>query len=321
MKPSFHLLLAALSAPLLFACGAPCAPHARAVEAAPPATRPTRAALPTPPSRLEVQGHRGARAAFPEESIPAFTHALEVGVDTLELDLGVTRDDQLVVQHDLLVNDARCLGADGKKLAQRSPIRSLTLAEMKQLDCGSLPNERFPKQTLVPGTRVATLAEIFQLVERSPLPAAKQVGFNIEMKSVPAHPELTPAPDAFARKILDEAKAHGMLQRITIQSFDYRMLAAVKRLAPKVPISLLIDGTLPDLVAMAESAGAEVISPNVEWITAADVLALHAKGIRVIPWTANVPEEWTALVAIGVDGIISDDPAALVTWLRAKGLR
>jgi glycerophosphoryl diester phosphodiesterase len=310
MVPSRVLLLACL----LLAGG--CGPGAAA-----PSGRSSRAPLPTPAPRIEVQGHRGARAVLPEESIPAFVHALEVGVDTLELDLVVTRDGHLVVVHDLTINDTLCLRANGERLTTRPPVRSMTLAEVKALDCGSLVNERFPKQTAVPGAKVVTLAEVFELVERSPAPAARKVGFNVEMKSLPARPELTPPPDEFARKILDEAARHRMLDRVMIQSFDHRMLAAVKRRTPSVPISLLIDGTLPDLVGLARVAGAEVVSPNVEWITAGDVKDLHANGIRVIPWTANTPDEWRYLAGIGVDGIISDDPAALVEWLRAEKLR
>jgi glycerophosphoryl diester phosphodiesterase len=296
-------------------CAAPRAVDDRAAQ------KPRTTALPTPATRIEVQGHRGARAVLPEESIAAFTHALEVGVDVLELDLNVTKDDELVVLHDPLINDARCLDADGKRLTTRPAVRSLTLAEVKRFDCGTLAHERFPKQKAIPGTRISTLAEVFDLVEHASAPAAKTVGFNIEMKSIPARPELTPSADAFARKILDVATAHRMTGRITIQSFDHRMLAAIKRLAPKVPISLLIDGTLPDLPALAENAGAEIVSPNVDWITADEVKALHAKGVRVIPWTANTSEEWAYLTRIGVDGIISDDPAALVAWLRERNLR
>lgn len=290
---------------VLVACGAPRAE----------APAPSRPPLPTPPAHIEVQGHRGARAVLPEESIAAFTRALEVGVDTLELDVSMTKDDRLVVLHDLRINDALCLDADGKRPTSRPAVRSLTLAEIETFDCGTLKNERFPKQTPVPGARIATLAEVFELG------AGKNVGFNVEMKSVPAHPELTPAPDVFARAILDEASRHHVLDRMTIQSFDHRMLAAVKRIAPRTPISLLVEGTLPDLVALAENAQAEVVSPNVDWITAPDVRALHARGVRVIPWTANTPEEWSYLVGIGVDGIISDDPAALVEWLRQRRLR
>jgi glycerophosphoryl diester phosphodiesterase len=272
-------------------------------------------ALPTPAAHIEVQGHRGARAVLPEESLPAFAHAIEVGADVLELDLGVTKDGHLVVLHDLLINDQRCLDGEGKRLTERPPVISLTLAEVKRFDCGSLPHERFPNQKQVPGTRIATLGEVFELAAKS------RVGFNIELKSVPARPELTPLPDVFARKVLDEARAHGMLERITIQSFDHRMLAAVKKQAPKIPISLSIEGTLPDLVALAENAHAEIVSPNLDWIVADDVRALHAKGIRVIPWTANKPEEWNYLAGIGVDGIISDDPASLIAWLKARSLR
>jgi glycerophosphoryl diester phosphodiesterase len=295
------------------ACGP--APKPAATDARP--SRPARARA----ARIEVQGHRGARAVFPEESLPAFAHALDVGVDTLELDLAVTKDDRLVVLHDLTINDALCVGRDGSKLTERPAVRTLTLAQVKEYDCGSLPNARFPKQASVPGTRIATLAEVFDLVEHASVPAARTVGFNIEMKSLPAHPELVPSPDDFARKIKDEVAAHHMLGRVTIQSFDHRMLAAMKAIAPAIPISALIEGTLPDLVGLAERLGAEIVSPEVDWITAADVRALHSKGIRVIPWTANTPEQWSYLVGIDVDGIISDDPAALVAYLRARGLR
>lgn len=320
--PGMTLLVVAFGA-VVSACGAESrgartsTPGAAVAAAATPSSRPALGR----PARIEVQGHRGARAVLPEESQAAFAHALDVGVDTLELDLAVTKDDQLVVIHDLTINDALCLGRDGAKATDRPPVRSLTLAQVKEFDCGTLHNARFPKQVAVPGTRILTLDEVFDLVERSALPAAKTVGFNIEMKSVPAHPELVPSPDEFARRILDEVKAHHMLGRVTIQSFDHRMLQAMKRVAPALPISALIDGTLPDLVALDEHLGAEIISPEVDWITAADVRALHAKGVRVIPWTANTPEQWSYLVGIEVDGIITDDPAALVTYLRAHALR
>lgn len=274
-----------------------------------------------PGGHIEVQGHRGARAVYPEESLTGFAYALAAGVDTLELDLAVTKDGHLVVLHDLRINDALCLGEGGRPLTDRPPVRALTLAEIRRLDCGTLPNLAFPKQTRVPGSRVATLDEVFDLVARSALPQARTVGFNVEMKSIPAHPELTPPPREFAQAILDVARKHGMLGRITVESFDHRMLAAVKELAPEVPVSALVGEDLPDLVAVADAVHAEIISPDVEWITSGEVRALHDRGVRVVAWTANKPEEWDYLVGVGVDGIISDDPAALIAHLRAKGLR
>jgi glycerophosphoryl diester phosphodiesterase len=273
------------------------------------------------PRRIEVQGHRGARAIYPEESPQGFAYALAAGVDTLELDLAVTQDGHLVVLHDLWINDALCVGPDGRPLTERPAVRSLTLAEIKRFDCGALANPAFPKQTLAPGTRVATLAEVFDLVARSVLPQARTVGFNVEMKSLPSHPELTPEPQEFARAILDLAREHRMLDRITIESFDYRMLLAVKALAPDVPIAALVSDTLPDLVALAADLHAEIVSPHFDWITAAEVHALHEHGVRVVAWTANAPKEWDYLVGVEVDGIISDDPAALIAHLQARGLR
>src|SRR5262245_6446495 len=117
-----------------------------------------------------VQGHRGARAHRPENTLPAFAYALEIGVDVLELDLAVTRDGVLIVSHDPYVDDARCrpIGVPTAGGASRSEIRSLTLDEVKRFDCGH--------------TTMPTLAEVFQMVTESPLPAAKHVRFNIETK-------------------------------------------------------------------------------------------------------------------------------------------
>jgi glycerophosphoryl diester phosphodiesterase len=282
-----------------------------------------RPAAPSPAGAraIEVQGHRGARALFPEDTLPAFEHALAIGVDTLELDLVVTKDEQLVIKHDLTINKTLCLGPGGAKLQTEPAVRTLTLKEVKEYDCGTLKNPDFPKQTPVPGTTIPTLDELFAWVERSPHPSAKRVGFNIETKSLPAHPELTPSPEAFVENILKVVNAHGMLARVTLQSFDHRSLVAAKASDPRVKTSALIEGTLPDLASMAAASRADIVSPELDWVTAAGVRALHQKGIRVVPWTANHTAEWDYLVGIGVDGIISDDPDALIAYLEQRGLR
>lgn len=300
---------------------AACGGKAVAPSAAPLASGAPRTPVGAIARKVEVQGHRGARANFPEDTLPAFEHALAVGVDTLELDVAVTKDGALVVMHDLAINPSLCLGPGGERIARGPHVATLTLNEVRAYDCGSLKNERFPAQTPVPGTRIPTLGEVFELVVRSTQPAAAQVAFNIETKSLPARPELTPPAEVFAKKILDEARAHGMLPRVTIQSFDHRTLVAAKRLEPRVKIAALVEGTLPDLAHLAAGLHADVISPNVDWITAEDVRALHARGVRVVPWTANTPEQWDYLVRIGVDGIISDDPAPLLAFLAQRNLR
>ncbi|HBB67833.1 MAG TPA: hypothetical protein DCZ93_11160, partial [Elusimicrobia bacterium] len=171
---------------------------------------------------IAVHGHRGSRGTAPENTIPAFKAALMAGADVLEMDMGVTRDNVLVISHEPRVTPERCLGPDGAKLEKAVPIRSLTLAELKKYDCGSLVNPKFPRQIAAPGERMPTLDEVFALVKASPYPAAAKVEFNIETKIFPAEPELSPAPAGFARLVVDAVKKAGMEARVMVQSFDVR---------------------------------------------------------------------------------------------------
>ncbi len=266
-------------------------------------------------ARIEVQGHRGARAVRPENTLVGFKYALGAGVDVLELDLGVTSDDQLVVLHDPAVSPKRCT-TGGKKLPASIPVRSLTLAAIRAFDCGSLPHARFPRQERVPGAGIPTLAEVFALAKGHP-----KVGFNIETKLVPGHPGAAPPPERFAELVVAAIRAAGVVERTTVQSFDQRTLQAVARLEPKIRRVLLVAENHIDHVAVAKAAQASIVSPNHRWIVKADVERMHAAGLKVVPWTINTPESWARLVEMGVDGIITDDPAALVAWLKAKGLR
>lgn len=271
---------------------------------------------------IEVQGHRGARAARPENTLAAFGHALEVGVDVIELDLVVTRDDRLAVVHDLQLNPDLCLGPDGRPPADRPPVRSLTLEELKRYDCGTLRNGRFPDQVPVPGQRIPAFEEVLALVRDSVLPAARTVRLNVEIKTLPGRPDLGPPPARLAELVVAAVRTAGLPGRIGIQSFDHRIVRAVHDLDPAILLSALVgDGHPADLVAVVRAAGASVLTPNHEWITADDVRVLHQSGIRVVPWTANGVGAWERLLDLGVDGIITDDPAGLIAHLRMKGRR
>lgn len=190
-----------------------------------------------PTESVLVQGHRGARAHRPENTLSAFEYALEIGVDVLELDLAVTCDGVLVVSHDPYLNHARDQSivprASGER---RSAIRALTFDEVKQFDCA-----------------VPALSEVFQMVTESSLPAARHVRFNIETKSFRdiALNDYPVRPSEFARMWLDCVAAHGMLERSILQSFDWRTLIAAKAIEPRVAIAVLTEDAREDLVATA----------------------------------------------------------------------
>ena len=267
----------------------------------------------------EVQGHRGARSARPENTLAAFRYAIGVGVDVLELDLAITKDEQFVVIHDLFLNPDLCLAPGGERIVGRIPVRSLSLEELRAYDCGTLRNPRFPEQIPVPGERIPTLEEVFRLVEGTE--GAAEVRLNIEAKSIPSRPDLTLPPLLWAEKLAKALSHPARRRRVTVQSFDHRILKALKEARPDVKISALVAKSLPDLVELARDLGAGIVSPNLDWITGPVVEALHVAGVRVIPWTANTEDEWVRLLEHGADVVNTDDPVGLIAFLQARGLR
>ena len=257
--------------------------------------------------RIAVHGHRGARALFPENTLAGFAYAIHAGADYIEFDTAVTGDDVVVACHDPVLKRRRCIGPGGTRV-----IRKMTLEELREFDCGSLKNRRFPRQVSIPGTRIPTLDEVFAL---APLGDFR---FNIEVKSFGQKTRYTPPPDAYARMVMEAVRRHWIEHRVQVQSFDLRILQAVKRLDPEIPLSALCQYERRDFARLARRAGAGTIGPYHRLVTRAKVERAHAGGLLVVPWTANRPRDWERLIRTGVDGIITDDPAALIEFLKSE---
>jgi glycerophosphoryl diester phosphodiesterase len=299
-----------------------------------------------PANAFDLQGHRGARGLAPENTLAAFDTALTIGVTTLELDLAMTKDAVLVVSHDRRLNPDHTRGPDGKFLEREGPpIRALTLDEVKRYDVGRLKPgtdyaKSFPAQQPMDGARIPTLVELFDFVRRR---GAGQVRFNIETKITPTSGDDTPDPETFAAAVANAVRDAGLAGRVGIQSFDWRTLAALKRIAPEIErvcltaealtfdtikrgepgpspwlAGLDIDdfaGSVPRLVA---AAGCQVWSPLYRNAKPADIAAAQALGLKVIPWTVNERADMERLIADGVDGLITDYPDRLRAVMAAK---
>lgn len=259
--------------------------------------------------RILVHGHRGARAVRPENTMPAFEYAIQAGADVLELDLAVTADDVLVASHDPVL-PAWCSGGSGTRV-----IREMTFARLQAWDCGAKTNPAYPKQMAVPGTRVPRLDQVLALGARG------KFEFNIETKIFRDKPELTPTPEVFARLLVEAVRRYKLEPRVIIQSFDFRTLEAAARMAPEIRRSALFERLPADFVERVRKIPASIVSPHYSRVTAKNTAEAHAAGLEVVPWTANQEQDWAALAAAKVDAIISDDPAALIAWLRGAGLR
>ncbi len=282
-----------------------------------------------------VHAHRGGRAYRPENTLPAFQYGISVGADVMELDLSVTKDDVLVVSHSPYLtqaesSDPRVVAAlagerhcDGPPLPPGTAIRSLTLAQLKHYDCGNHPLAAFPHQIAVPHTTIPTFDEVLELAK------GNKVEFNVETKSFPNHPELTPTPEQFVAMIDAAVKKHGLQSRVILQSFDFRTLKAMRALDPRIRLSALFGRDqydammgIPDhdksFAHIAKLTGAEILSPDQSLVTPAEVKVAHDLGIKVAPYTVNTPEAWQKMADAKVNAIITDDPAGLLAWLRAQ---
>lgn len=296
---------------------------------------------------FDLQGHRGARGLAPENTLPGFAAALSLGVSTLELDVGVTKDGVVVIAHDRRLNPDITRDAQGRWIAKPGPvIRALGLAELQRYDVGRIDPQseyrrRFPDQRPLDGVRMPRLADLFALVRKSGNAAVR---FNVETKLSPLAPDETLDPESFARALLDVVRAAGMESRVTVQSFDWRTLLAVQRLAPQVSTSCLtaqqkwMDNILAgdangspwvagiqlkqhrSVPRMVKAAGCGIWSPYFGEIDAPKVAEAHALGLKILPWTANEPEQLRAMLDLGVDGLISDRPDLARRVMAERGM-
>lgn len=276
-------------------------------------------AAPRPPLPLVV-GHRGARARFPENTLPALRHALASGADAVEVDVRVTADDVLVLAHDATLPADLCRWADGRRIRPGLAIRGLTFEALGRFDCGAVPNPRFPAQRAVPGTPIPSLAQLLDLLSADEASGARPATLFLELKHEEGEPSLSPPRAQFARLVVDLLKEHAFTDRTIVLSFDHPLLRAVRSLAPALRAMPLVDESV-DLADLARREGASWIGPRHGRLTAASVAALHAAGVKVFAWTANAPRDQDRLAALGVDALGTDDPQALVERWKERGPR
>ena len=273
---------------------------------------------------FDLQGHRGARGTAPENTLTGFAAALAVGVATLELDAGVTRDGVVVVHHGRRLNPDIARGPDGRWIEAPGPLlRELDFKALRRYDVGRLrPGSeyaaRFPEQAPADGARIPRLAELFALVRKA---GNDEVRFNIETKISPAAPAETLPPEAFARALVGEIRRAGVAARTTVQSFDWRTLHAVERAAPEIATVYLTGrrqgGSQPQAV---HAAGGTVWSPHYEELDTAALIEARALGLKVVPWTVNEPGFIERFLDLGVDGIITDYPERVRAELARRGM-
>jgi glycerophosphoryl diester phosphodiesterase len=310
------------------------------------------------PALFDLQGHRGARGLKPENTLPSFETALDLGVTSIETDVRLTCDGTPLLIHDAVVSERLCRhlpGAAALDPAERPLVATLTLAQMRtyRADCNPDPG-RFPGQdaSITPLAEIVAskrnvdpytppaLSDLFDLVEAytgelgvqagktsEQRARASRVRFDLELKRRPFRPETIgdcfdgTSASVLEKRILETVQTEGVIERTVVRSFDHRSLLALRRLEPSLATAVLVADTAPVCPALlAQQAGASTYCPNAEFLDEAQVRQIHAEGIRVVPWTVNEPGDWARLLAWGVDGITTDYPDRLAAYLNERGI-
>ncbi len=296
-----------------------------------------------PLQAFDLQGHRGARGLLPENTLPAFQKAIDLGVDTIECDMAITKDGVVVIHHDLYLNADTTRGPDGNWLGEKNPaISELTFAELQKYDVGRIkPGTEYAKtfkdQQPVDGTRIPKLSDLFDLVKKS---GNTKIGFDCETKVSPDARAATRPVEEFARMAIAEIRKAGMAKRTMVQSFDWSTLQVIQKEAPEIRTMYLssprtlapkadgmpspwlagfnperFDGSVPKAV---KAANGKIWAPNQTYLTPALLAEARSLGLIVIPWTVNDPVMMNKLLDMGVDGIISDRPDVVQAEMKKR---
>ncbi|MCS6967349.1 MAG: glycerophosphodiester phosphodiesterase [Cytophagales bacterium] len=273
-----------------------------------------------PREQFDLQGHRGARGLLPENTIPSMLKALDCGVNTLEMDVVISKDKKVVVSHEPFLNHKICKSPEGKILTKEEGkaynLYQMTYDSIARCDCGSMGNPDFPEQQKMPAFK-PLLADLIDATENY----ARQKGlppprYNIETKSEPGNDNVYhPEPEEFVKLVYQVVQQKGIAERTCIQSFDVRTLEALRKMDSKIAIALLVAQN-PFYESAIKSLGfkPDVYSPYYLLVTSSLIEYAQKEGIKVIPWTVNDFNDMKKLARMGVDGIITDYPD------RAQGL-
>lgn len=283
----------------------------------------TTAFISSAPVPFDVEGHRGCRGLMPENTIPAFLKALDLGVTTLEMDVVISKDRQVVVSHEPYFNAAFSIKPDGTPVSKKEQkdlvLYQMNYADIKQYDTGSNGNAAYPEQQKLK-TYKPLLSEVIEQAEA--YRKAKNLppfSYNIELKSEPSeYNKSQPEPAPFCALVQEIIAKQLAPERVVIQSFDFAVLKQWKKGVmegkyPNVRLSALVENLRSPEKNLEELGfNPDIYSPYFKLLSQEKVDRLHEKSIMVIPWTVNQRDDMVRLKQWGVDGIITDYPDRVI---------
>lgn len=304
---------------------------------------------------VQVYGHRGARTFSPENTLPSYRTALAVGVHWVDMDVALSKEGEVIVTHDLLLNPdivrtrgGRFLARNKEELKTFSPaqltaykqkytVKNLSLVELLEFDVGRLNPlssyaQFFPEQVPVDNTTMPTLRQVIRYVKQT---ARYPIGFQIEMKTAPQEPDISPDVKQFAKAVYRVLIEENILDRAEVQAFDFSCLLALQKIDRRVKTAYLTSTELNEknidvasLPRLVDFLGGYAWEPEDRQLTKEALDLAHSLGLKVVVWswpeklgTAFDPALTAKMIDWGVDGIITDDPGRLNSMLAARGLK
>jgi glycerophosphoryl diester phosphodiesterase len=261
------------------------------------------------------EGHRGTRGLMPENTIPAMYKAIDYDVNTVEVDVVFSKDNKIVISHEPYFHEDITTTPAGnqltKKEAQQLLLYQMNYDSIRKYDVGLKIHPDFPRQQKIAAYK-PLLTELIDSTDAYASTKGKQVMYNIELKTNPTHDGIkTPPVDVFVDRLMDVVIEKKLQNRAYLQSFDFRPLQILHKKYPGIVTAVLISGSdKRSFTTQLEELGytPQMYSPHFSLVTPELVTECHKRGIKLIPWTVNTPEEMKKLKAMGVDGIITDYP-------------
>lgn len=272
----------------------------------------------------DIHGHRGCRGLLPENSLPGFLKATELGCDYLEMDVVLSADGQLIISHEPWMRHDLCITPDDEAITPENErsfnLYTMSAREIRQFDCGSLENPDYPEQDQR-DTHKPTLAELIDVVDEHALMSGVALpSFNIEIKSDPSwYGVFQPAPDVLARAVINALDSLGITDRCLLQSFDPAVLETIHAERPEIVMAYLVeDGSTLEAALSRLTFVPQIYSPH--FVAANETLlkAVREKEMELVVWTVNEPDDIRRMLNLGVDGIISDYPDRVMAIMENR---
>ena len=277
--------------------------------------------IPQPKNAIQVQAHRGDRGYFPENTLPAFYSAIDKGADVIELDLVISKDKKVVVSHDTFMHSAYISWPNGnpvtKEEEKKSNLYQMTYDSIRSFDAGFRTNPAFPDQKSVK-TYKPLFSEMIDSIENYIVKNKKQrIRYNIEIKSGSGDYGMKqPQPEEFVDLVLQVIQEKKIENYCNVQSFDPNILNALHEKAPKIVIAFLTGDKGLDKNLAKLNFKPQIFAPHYGLVNTALIDSVRTKNMKIIPWTVNDEDAIIKMIALKVDGIISDYPDRVIEKLN-----